>query len=465
MSHLISLLLPLVGVLWATGWLRRQARRSASSMGNTALGFLGVWAALTWLWKNRKDAITVVAFTSLGLASLAFVAVWKLVPEWRYTITVPVVVAALLAYLWWDYGKTGGRPLAAVIGEQKERNRAYNAVASTHDNARVRRVERTANGWEMVVDHTGKIEPELVGQALQTGDAKLVATDVLGRSKLVLDDERRSGWDPFRETVNWSGPRARKAGDDLYFGVDEYGRQVSIPWPGLGGRHVLIGGTTGSGKSVLLRVLIAEMAYCHNVDLVLCDPKMIEFRGWSERAHVAKGAEATGQALDLLHAEMMRRYEQMPDDDVEWDDSMGRWIVLVIDEIAELKKAGTPKEIAARQRRLDSIIAMGRAAGIGLVLATQRPSHDAMDTGVRDNCAVRLGLGTGSSFGTRATMGDDIEGADCHLIPPSLKGALYRLVDRTADRARTVYLGPKEPRRIAAETAQHKGEAEWLKVR
>ena len=52
-------------------------------------------------------------------------------PGWRHTITVPVVLAALLAYLWWDYGKTGGRPLAAVIGEQKERNRAYNAVAST----------------------------------------------------------------------------------------------------------------------------------------------------------------------------------------------------------------------------------------------------------------------------------------------------------------------------------------------
>ena len=47
-----------------------------------------------------------------------------------------------------------------------------------------------------------------------------------------------------------------------------------------------------------------------------------------------------------------------------------------------------------------------------------------MDTGVRDNCAVRLGLGTGSSFGTRATMGDDIEGADCHLIPPSSRGVV-----------------------------------------
>ena len=77
---------------------------------------------------------------------------------------------------------------------------------------------------------------------------------------------------------------------------------------------------------------------------------MIEFRGWSERAHVAKGVDATGRALDLLHDEMMRRYQQMPDDDVEWDDSMGRWIVLVIDEIAELKKASKPtttsKEIA-----------------------------------------------------------------------------------------------------------------------
>ena len=290
----------------------------------------------------------------------------------------------------------------------------------------------------------------------------MVPTDRLGRSTIVLDDERSDGWRAFARQVNWSGPRASKAGDDLYFGVDEHGRPVSIPWPGSGGRHVLVGGATGAGKSVLLRVLIAEMAHCHNVDLVLCDPKMIEFRGWTERAHVAKGLEATGQALDLLHAEMMRRYDQMPDDDVEWDDSMGRWIVLVIDEIAELKKSGTSKETAARQRRLDSIIAMGRAAGIGLVLATQRPSHDAIDTGVRDNCAVRLGLGTGSQFGTRATMGDDIENADCHLIPPSLKGAMYRLVDRSAIKARAVFLGPSEPRKIAAQTAGYKGEAAWL---
>lgn len=462
MSRLVLLAVPTLAAMWVVGWVRRQSAKSTMSLGNAMLGGTVIFAGLVYLWKNRRDAITVVAVLCLLAAAGAFALAWYLLPSSRLTIITPVVVAAVGAAVAWDYKHTGGAPLAVVRASKKEESRARRAVLATHDNVRPRTAVRTDDGWLIDVDHTGPVDPEVVGQVLQSGDAKVVPSDRLGRSTIVLDDERRSGWDAFHRQVNWSGPRARRAGDDLYFGIDEHGRPVSIPWPGWGGRHVLVGGATGAGKSVLLRVLIAEMAYCDNVDLVLCDPKMIEFRGWSERAHVAKGVDATGRALDLLHDEMMRRYQQMPDDDVEWDDSMGRWIVLVIDEIAELKKAGTPKEIAARQRKLDSIIAMGRAAGIGLVLATQRPSHEAMETGVRDNCATRLGLGTGSSFGTRATMGDDIEGADCHLIPPSLKGALYRLVDRTAIKARAVYLGPKEPRRIAAETAGNKGEAAWL---
>ena len=95
MSHLVPLVPVVFGVLWVTGWFRRQARKNVMSMGNTAVGFIGVWAALTWLWKNRKDAVTVVAFAALGLASLAFVALWKFVPEWRYTITVPLVALYL----------------------------------------------------------------------------------------------------------------------------------------------------------------------------------------------------------------------------------------------------------------------------------------------------------------------------------------------------------------------------------
>jgi hypothetical protein len=97
----------------------------------------------------------------------------------------------------------------------------------------------------MVVDHTGKIEPELVGQALQTGDAKLVATDVLGRSKLVLDDERHGPWDRLFVDRAWPGPSTLKAGNLITVGFDSEGAPVTIPWPGSGGRHLLVGGSTG----------------------------------------------------------------------------------------------------------------------------------------------------------------------------------------------------------------------------
>lgn len=454
----------LFGVLWVTGWFRRQARKNVMAMGNTAVGLVGMFAVVTWLWKNRKDAITVVAMSVLGISAVAFVVLWKLAPEWRYTITVPVVFAALLAYLWWDYGKTGGQPLSAVLALHKERNRAYNAVHSTHDNARVRGAQKTATGWELEVDHTGKIEPELVGQALQTGDATLLATDVLGRSKLVLDDERHGPWDRLYDVRPWPGPSTLKAGRDITIGFDATGAPAAIPWPGSDGRNVLIGGSTGGGKSVLLRVLIAEMAHCPDVELVLCDPKMVEFRGWAERAHVARGPEATGKAFDAVYHEMMRRYEAMPEDQVEWADADGKRIVLVVDEIGALRRIGTPKERNEREQRLELILSMGRAAGIGTVLATQRPSHEAMSTEVRDNCRVRIGMGCESLQQATMIMGDSVDIAPCQTIPESLNGGMFVRVDRRATRSRSLFLGPKEPRKIAAQTAGYKGEAKWLKA-
>ena len=464
MSELVPLIPVLWGVLWVTGWARRQSAKSAMSLGNSMLGAVGLWAALTWLWKNRKDALTVVAVSVLGIASLSFVAVWRLVPEWRYTITMPVVIATLIAYLWWDYGKTGGRPLSEVFALHKERNRVCNAVHSTHDNARVRAAQKTAQGWQLEVEHTGKIEPELVGQAMQTADARLRPTDVLGRSQLLLDNERHSGWEALAVTREWTGPSTLKAGRPIAVGFDVDGAPVTIPWPGSDGRHLLVGGSTGGGKSVLLRVVISEMAYCPNVELVLCDPKKIEFRAWGDRAHVARGPEETGRMFDAVFAEMMRRYESIPDDDVEWDDSFGPWIVLVVDELASLRRVGTSKEKAQREANLELLISMGRAAGIGLVLATQRPSHEAMSTEVRDNCRVRIGMGCESRQQAEMIMGDSVDIAPCQTIPESLSGGMFVRVDRRATRSRSLFLGPKEPRRIAAETAKYKGEAAWLEV-
>lgn len=465
MDRFLPLLLPVLGTLWVSGWIRRGARKSIWRSGNLIVGTVGLFAAVTWLWKNRKDAISVVAATVLGVSVLVLVGAWCLVPEWRLTITAPILVAGLCAYIYWDWRHTQWAPLAAVLGLKQEEIRVRRAVTDTHDNARPRAAHKTGERWTIDVDHTGPVDPQLVGQRLQSGGAALVPTDRLGRSKIVLDDKYLGEWEPFRRTVGWDGPVAREAGDDLVFGFDAQGGPVSVPWPGWGGRHVLVTGATGAGKSVLLRVLIAEMAYCPNVDLVLCDPKQVEFRAWGERAHVATGPEASGKAFDAVVTEMMRRYETLPDDEVEWSHENGPWIVLVVDEIASLKRVGTTKERSKREDDIELIASMGRAAGIGMVIATQRASADkALSTDIRDNCRTRIGLGSESLIATKMGMGDDVDDCPCHLIPESLTGALYRRLDRRSVKARTKYLGPKEPRRIAAETAKNKGDAAWLKV-
>ena len=67
MRALLLASLPLLGVLWSIGFLRRQSLRSARSMGNTAAGMAVGFAAVVWLFKNRKDAVSVVAVTALVL--------------------------------------------------------------------------------------------------------------------------------------------------------------------------------------------------------------------------------------------------------------------------------------------------------------------------------------------------------------------------------------------------------------
>ena len=462
MSRAIPLLLPLFGAMWALGWFRKQARRSLFSMGNTAVGLVGFWAALTWLYRNRKDAISVVAAAVLAAAVIGFAAVWWAYPEWRLTITLPVALAGLVGYLAWDYDRTKGAPLAEVIAGKREEVRVRNAVHQTHENAHVRSAKRTPDGWALAVDHVGQLDPALVGQAVQVGDARAVPSDKMGRSTLVLEG-RVGGWERFTNPVEWAGPKARKATDPLVFGVDGGGGPVALPFPGIGGLHALIGGSTGAGKSGLVRVLIAELAHCPDVDLVLCDPKRVEFRGWTERAFVAAGEDASGKAFDAVYDEMMRRYEAMPEDQVEWRSGDGNWIVLVVDELAAITQAGPAKARAERVRKLGLILAMGRAAGVGVVGCTQRPSAQVLDLDLRDNFRVRVGLGCESLQQTTMIMGDSADKAPCQAIPESLPGGCYVRLDRKVTRARSLLLDPLKVRQIAAQTAHHKGEMAWLK--
>lgn len=461
MGSVTIALLGLALAAWVTGLARREARKSVYSMGNTVLGLAGFWVAITWLWKNRRDAISAVAATILAGAVLAIGGAWWLLPEWRLTITAPVVLAAVAAYLAWDYRTTRGAPLREVLAGKREEVRVRNAVHSTHENAHVRTAKRTADGWRLDVDHVGQLDAPLVGQVVHAGDARALPSDKLGRSTLLLEG-RVGGWERFAKSTEWAGPSSTKAATPLPFATDMDGNTVAIEWPGVGGRHTLCGGATGAGKSGLVRVLIAEMAHRQDATLVLCDPKKVEFRGWRERAYVASGVDESGAAFDAVYDEMMRRYGAMPEDQVEWRSGDGNWVVLVIDELAAITRSGSSRARAAREEKLSHLLAMGRAAGVGVVACTQRPSSQVLDLDLRDNFRVRIGLGMESHQGTAMVMGDAAEKAPCHTIPESLPGACYARIDRKVRMARSLFLDPSRVREIAAETAGYKGDESWL---
>jgi len=197
-------------------------------------------------------------------------------------------------------------------------------------------------------------------------------------------------------------------------GVDEYDNDYSLDITGA--PHTLIGGTTGSGKSVLLHNIITSLIYNYRssqVHIYLGDPKQVEFARY-KRAPQVKGIATTlgdhDSMLEMLVEEMERRFALMR----ECVDSRGFMvdnvigervfqnqgnviqeedfpnIIVIIDEYGNLildKLAG--------KRMNENIIRLAqkaRAAGINLVLATQHPTVEIVNTQIKANCPVRVAM-------------------------------------------------------------------------
>lgn len=187
----------------------------------------------------------------------------------------------------------------------------------------------------------------------------------------------------------------------------EDGSRIELPVPGAGGAHWLIGGSSGSGKTVLLRVLCAELAarYGHDMALIIADPHFVGFKPWQPRAScIAYGMDRAVDALGMLETEMRRRYQYMFERDIdEWApdlvDEVGPYLVFIVDELAAVTL--TVKDATARLLRLSSEI---RKVGGGLVLATQSPKVRVIDNMVREQCPIRICLRTRSPEQTEAVL-------------------------------------------------------------
>ena len=198
------------------------------------------------------------------------------------------------------------------------------------------------------------------------------------------------------------------------------GDLVSMP-------HLLIAGTTGSGKSVCINTLILSILYRHKPDdckLIMIDPKMLELSIYQGIPHlltpvITEPKKAT-TALKWVVKEMEKRYREMTEigvrnisgfNDKASSESKKKmpYIVVIVDEMADLMMIAG-KEIENYIQRLAQ---MARAAGIHIVMATQRPSVDVITGTIKANFPTRTSFQVTSKIDSRTILGE--QGAELLL--------------------------------------------------
>ncbi|WP_022798425.1 DNA translocase FtsK [Thermus islandicus] len=186
--------------------------------------------------------------------------------------------------------------------------------------------------------------------------------------------------------------------------------------------HLLIAGSTGSGKSVAINALIASLLYRHlptSLRLLLIDPKMVELTPYEGIPHLVRpvvtSPEEAAGVLQGAVAHMERRYRMMSGVGArnleQYNAKVGPeealpYLVIVVDELADLMMTA-PKEVEAAILRLAQ---MARATGMHLILATQRPSVDILTSLIKVNIPARLAFAVSSGFDSRTIL--DTQGAE-----------------------------------------------------
>ncbi|MCJ7689459.1 MAG: DNA translocase FtsK, partial [Clostridiaceae bacterium] len=189
--------------------------------------------------------------------------------------------------------------------------------------------------------------------------------------------------------------------------------------------HLLVAGATGSGKSVCINSLIISLLYKYSPDevkLLLIDPKVVELNMYNGIPHllipVVTDPKKSAGALNWAVNEMSRRYKLFADNNVRsiegYNELVSKgiagnklpWIVIIIDELADLMMvcANDVEEYIGR------LAQMARAAGMHLVIATQRPSVDVITGVIKANIPSRISFSVSSQIDSRTIL--DSAGAE-----------------------------------------------------
>ena len=152
--------------------------------------------------------------------------------------------------------------------------------------------------------------------------------------------------------------------------------------------HLLVSGTTGSGKSVMLRGMISEALRDPRAELVLIDPKRVDLRRWKRAAVIyADTVPDTLRALDAVAYLMERRYKALARQNAVKVKNAP--VYVFIDELADIMLSDLSKRFRAK---LQHVLQLGRAADIHVISATQAPSRKVIPAEVVLNFTNRLAL-------------------------------------------------------------------------
>jgi hypothetical protein len=240
------------------------------------------------------------------------------------------------------------------------------------------------------------------------------------------------------------------------YAIDEHGREVDVP---LRNGHTLVAGSTGSGKSWSLHVLLAGAATCEHTALVLCDPKRVELAHWRPRASVV----ATDMdSIDLVLARTVLlvrdRFEQMERHGIQLLEPSAHHphVVLVVEELAILNLGGTGKQSTDRRALVNELAFTARAASVSLIVATQQPNARTIPTDIRGQMTRRIAHATASWDESKMILGDNP--APAHLLSMAQQGTVYVAADgtRKATLARAYMLDGDQAAGIARQTAHQR---------
>ena len=275
--------------------------------------------------------------------------------------------------------------------------------------------------------------------------------------------------DPFEAAAPLPWPHVSSDVASLWepvpLGVNEHGEPVKI---GLAERNVLIGGEPGAGKSAALSMLVATAALDPSARVWLLDGKLVELAAWAPAAERIVGPDGE-QAIELLREvrEVMEaRYRELLARGlrkVPRQDGLPLHLV-VCDELAFYLTLPDKRLRQEFAELLRDLVARGRAAGVIVVAATQKPGADVVPSALRDLFGFRLALrcNTPQASDTILGQGWASAGADASQIPAGQRGVgLLLAEDERPVRLKCFYLADDDVQTIAERAASRRAEV-WL---